>query len=130
MPMYTVSSRSQIPQDKKNQLAKLITDSHCGFTGAPRTFVNVIYSQNVSLERGIAVNVLGNVRKGRTEESNKVLTEELHRDISRLLNIRPQDMELSLMEIPARWVMEGGEVLPEPGEEDACEWLQNGHSGE
>lgn len=25
------------------------------------------------------------------------------------------------VDVPARWVMEGGEVLPEPGEEEA--WL-------
>lgn len=130
MPMYTVSLRSDIPQNKKNQLAKLITDIHCSFTGAPPTFVNVIFSQNVSLENGIEVNVLGNVRKGRTAESNKRLTKEFHQELSKLLNIHPQHMEISLLEIPARWVMEGGEVLPEPGEEGSCEWLQNGHSGE
>jgi len=128
--MYTVSSKSNIPQDKKNQLAKLIMDIHCDFTGAPPTFVNVIFSQNVSLNTGIEVNVLGNVRKGRTEETNERLTQKLHKDISGLLGMGSQSMEVSLMEIPARWVMEGGEVLPEPGEEDDCDWLQNGHSEE
>lgn len=100
---------------------------HCGLTHAPQTFVNVVYSQNVSLPNGIDINVLGNVRKGRTPEMNAKLTRDMHEGVAHFLNISQNRLELSLFEVNASWVMEGGNILPEPGEEGDCEWLQQQH---
>ncbi|MBO9489447.1 hypothetical protein J7384_03635 [Endozoicomonas sp. G2_1] len=127
MPLYTISTQSSLPVQQREQLAKLIMDVHCGLTGAPETFVNVLFSTNAPLNRGIALNILGTVRKGRTATMNDELQLLMMDKVSELLRIPQLQMEISLFEIPARWIMEGGEILPEPGEEDDCEWLQNGH---
>lgn len=125
MPMYTVSSRLSVSSNLRQPLAELIMNTHCGLTGAPETFVNVVYSNSVPLHDGIDVQVFAAVRFGRTEDTNKILKERMHNNISELLGMPKNKLEVSLMEVPAAWVMEGGNVLPEPGEEDQCEWLQN-----
>ncbi len=124
MPMYTVTTNKPMAIAKRQELARVIMNIHCGLTHAPKTFVNVVYSQNVSLQNGIAINVLGNVRKGRTPEMNGQLTKDMHEGVASFLNISLNLVELSLFEVNASWVMEGGNILPEPGEEDDCEWLQ------
>ena len=86
------------------------------------------FSTNAPLNNGIALNILGTVRKGRTATMNDELQLLMMDKVSELLRIPQLQMEISLFEMPARWIMEGGEILPEPGEEDDCEWLKNGHS--
>jgi len=123
-----VSTQSSVPVEKRVELANLIMNVHCGMTGAPETFVNVMFMENVPLNDGISLNVIANVRKGRTGEMNETLRQEQIRKISELIKVPEFQMELSLFEVPANWIMEGGEVLPEPGEEDSCEWLKKGHT--
>lgn len=123
MPLYTVSSRTAVPGHLRPQLAQFIVDTHCGLTGAPETFVNVIFSQSVPLRDGIEHQLFGSVRKGRTAAMNEELRHALHAGTAALLDVVPEQLETLFFEIPAAWVMEGGHVLPEPGEEDQCEWL-------
>ena len=124
MPMYTVSCRKTISSNLRQPLAEVIMNTHCGLTGAPETFVNVVYSHNVPLHEGIDVQVFAAVRFGRTEDTNTILKANMHKNISELLDIPKNSLEVTLMEVPASWVMEGGNILPEPGEEDQCEWLK------
>lgn len=128
MPLYTISTTQALPETTKHALANLIMHTHCGLTGAPETFVNVVFSQNVPIKQNATINVMGAVRKGRTAEMNQVLETAHKQKIAELLAINTSEVDLSLFEVPAAWVMEGGEILPEPGEEDQCEWLQNGHA--
>ena len=123
MPMYTVSSATPIDADKRQPLANLIMRTHCDLTGAPETFVQVVYSFGVPLNKSTAIHVFGNVRKGRTLEANETLVSTLKVGIAELLSLAEVSVEAVLFEVPASWIMEGGEVLPEPGEEDECEWL-------
>lgn len=127
MPLYTVSTGRSLDVKSRKALANLIMDVHCGITGAPKTFVNVMYCENIPLEEGLQMNVLGAVRKGRTAEMNDTLQGELISQITAMFKMSDLQLDLSLFEVPAQWVMEGGEILPEPGEEDQCEWLQKGH---
>ncbi|OUS27229.1 hypothetical protein A9Q99_15705 [Gammaproteobacteria bacterium 45_16_T64] len=69
------------------------------------------------------MNIFGNVRKGRTPEMNRQLVDALREEILASTKYPSRSLELTLFEVPASWVMEGGEVLPEPGEEESCEWL-------
>lgn len=124
MPLYTVSTTSNTPSTLKKQIAQLIVNVHCRITGAPETFVNVIFSKGVPLKSNTSMHILGSVRKGRTNETSNVLKQELLEKISSLTNTQQSSLDFSLFEVPAQWVMEGGEILPEPGEEDFCEWLQ------
>jgi len=124
MPMYTISSVAPIQTAKRQPLAEMIMDVHCDLTGAPQTFVQVVLSFGVPLDNAHAIQIFGNVRKGRTAEANETLRRKLKESAADLLKLSPSKIEVALSEVPASWVMEGGEVLPEPGEEDECSWLQ------
>lgn len=124
MPLYNISSRTQLTESMKARVAQKVVDVHCGLTDAPETFVNVIFYENVPLRSGILHNVGANVRKGRTSEMNEDLTQEMLTQLAELLEVSNASMEISLFEVPAQWIMEGGEILPEPGEEASCDWLQ------
>jgi hypothetical protein len=108
----------------KQQVAQKVVDVHCDLTGAPETLVNVIFSENVPLRPGILHNIGANVRKGRTGDMNETLTQEMLNQLADVLSVSNAAMEISLFEVPAQWIMEGGEILPEPGEEAFCEWPQ------
>lgn len=123
MPMYTVSTKTPLHDPVKLKIAHAITNIHCELTGAPKSFVNVVFSENVPLRRHVALNIFGNIRKGRTPEMNRELSDSLVSEIGTLSSTAKEAIEISLFEVPATWVVEGGEVLPEPGEEDQCDWL-------
>lgn len=124
MPLYQISTASSISVEKREELANLIMNIHCGITGAPETFVNVFFWENVPLKDGIVLNVLAGVRKGRGPKMNALLKSEMLKGVSELMNVPEFQTELVMSEMPAQWIMEGGEILPEPGEEAMCEWLQ------
>ena len=124
MPLYNISSRTRLPDDVKQKVARKVVDVHCNLTGAPETFVNVIFYENVPLRPEVLHNIGANVRKGRTQEMNAELMSEMVEQVAELLVIPTRSIEITLFEVPAQWVMEGGEVLPEPGEEENCEWLK------
>jgi phenylpyruvate tautomerase PptA (4-oxalocrotonate tautomerase family) len=123
MPLYTVSAHSPLPENIRQPLAQLIMKVHCELTGAPETFVQVVMSFGVPLEKKFSLQVFGNVRKGRTDDALQLLAQTLNREIAALLQTAAAAIDVSLFEVPASWVMEGGEVLPEPGEEAECQWL-------
>lgn len=128
MPLYTVSTKEPVPKEQRQDIAQIIMRTHCELTGAPETFVNVVFSSNIPLNVGVKMHVLGAVRKGRTPEMKDTLQQEITKKLCEFLGIATIDLQFTMHEVPAQWVMEGGEVLPEPGEEDQCEWLQKGHS--
>ncbi|QUR66095.1 4-oxalocrotonate tautomerase [Mycobacterium spongiae] len=127
MPLYTVSTRRPLPLDVRESVAMMITDVHCEHTGAPRTFVNVYYSHNVPLRPGIELDVFGSVRGGRTLQTNDNVEDDMVDQLAKLTGIAPSRIDFSIFPVPASWIMEGGVVLPEPGEEDS--WLkEHGHA--
>ncbi len=123
MPMYTVSTHSPLPENIRQPLAQLIMKIHCELTGAPKHFVQVVMSFGVPLEKKFSLQIFGNIRKGRSAEDIQQLTQTLKNEIATLLQKPAKAIDVSLLEVPASWVMEGGEILPEPGEEADCEWL-------
>lgn len=128
MPLYTVSTREALDGDVKAKLAMMITDVHCAHTGAPRTFVQVYFAQNLPLAEAVDLNVQASVRAGRSAELNKQVEVDLIQQVADLSGISLNHISFNLFEIPASWVMEGGVILPEPGEE--AEWLEkHGHAG-
>jgi len=122
MPLYTVSTLAPVAEHQRQPLAAIIMDVHCSLTGAPETFVNVIFSHGVPLEQADC-HILATVRKGRTADMSARLSAILSERICEYLHLQPYQLDIDMYEMPAAWVMEGGNVLPEPGEEDQCEWL-------
>ena len=64
----------------------------------------------------------GNIRAGRSEELMARLVQEMREAVAAALNTPLAEVGMSTREIPSAWVMEGGDLMPEPGDE--AEWLK------
>jgi phenylpyruvate tautomerase PptA (4-oxalocrotonate tautomerase family) len=119
MPVYNIASRHPLSYAVRKKAADAITDVHCAMTGAPAEFVNVIFMEGHPIQHGKLLGVICNVRKGGNR--NNELTDELRRNVQRALadaiGIHQDEIVTGLIGFPASWAMEGGEILPEPGEE-------------
>ena len=100
-----------------------MTDAHCQVTGAPAQFVNVVFMHGHDLRDGNLIGVIGNVRSGgnRSEDVLKRLRERIQADVAAKTDVAADKVSVRLIGVPSRWVMEGGEIMPEPGAEAA--WL-------
>ena len=128
MPLYTVSTRAPLSDAAKAEIAMMITDEHCGPTGAPRTFVQVAFSENVPLNPGIELHIYASVRAGRTLQLNDQIEHAMVDRMSEITGFSLRQIEYAIFGVPASWIMEGGVILPEPGEE--AEWLkEHNHAG-
>ena len=123
MPVYTLASKKPLARAACKKAADAITDIHCSVTGAPPEFVNVVFMHGHHIRNGKALGIIGNVRKGgnRNKELTDDLRDQIHHGVSQATGIAPNQINCTLLGFPASWGMEGGEILPEPGEES--EWL-------
>ena len=122
MPVYSLTSREKINDVNKEKLANLFTDVHCGLTGAPEQFVHVIFADGVPLKDGKDLYIQANVRAGRTEATVADIRKQLVEKSADILSIPSSQVRINLLEIQPKWCVEGGYVMPEPGEED--EWFE------
>jgi len=121
MPLYTVSSHSPFTQKEQSDLVHAITQVHCEATGAPAQFVQVIFSRGVKLRKKYALHILGSIRSGRSAAIKERLISGFKSAAAQVQNHTPQGCHVELLDVPASWVIEGGDIMPEPGEEAA--WL-------
>ena len=128
MPVYNVATVDALSYDARKAAAKSITDLHCGLTGAPSEFVNVLFMHGHKLKNGNALNVVCNVRSGgnRNAELTENLRTQIREGVAEATGIPVNKVDAVLLGFPASWAMEGGEILPEPGEES--EWLERTHA--
>ncbi|MEM7019463.1 MAG: tautomerase family protein [Pseudomonadota bacterium] len=124
MPLYICNSvKGTIDAAAKSKIAADITRIHCEVTDAPSMFVHVFFFEdapNQPLE-GRAVGLFGNIRRGRTDVQKAQMATEMHQSIQDHTSIPLDDIMAKISDTPASWVMEGGDIMPEPGEE--TEWL-------
>lgn len=124
MPLYRCHVAPGLTsQGQRALVAKELTRIHCEVTGAPPSFVHVFFQEDTHgrLPAGAKVFVLGSIRAGRTPEQKSRLVSEMRRATATATGVREDEVSVVTADLPARWVMEGGAVLPEPGEEEA--WL-------
>ncbi|MEM8972787.1 MAG: hypothetical protein AAGD43_12050 [Pseudomonadota bacterium] len=129
MPLYMCNSVSSvIPEDAKPKIAADITDIHCDITGAPRTFVHAFFFEDAPQLpiNGKSVFLFGSIRAGRTDEQKADLVNRMKASIYTHAGVPLSEIIVDTIDVPASWVMEGGEILPEPGEEEA--WLATHHA--
>ena len=105
-------------------VAKSITETHCGLTGAPKEFVHVFYIESYQVEKGSA-EVLGAIRAGRSEAIVNGITRKIQDAILSTADMPRDKIKVQLMGVLAKWVMEAGAIMPEPGEE--AEWFAKHH---
>ena len=124
MPVYLCSTPSgSLDSRGRQQIADEITRIHCETTGAPPTFAHVIFRD--SEETG-SYAVFGTIRAGRPAAVKERIVSEMAEAVAKTVGVEADDVTVTTRDVPASWVMEGGALLPEPGEEEA--WLaRHGH---
>lgn len=124
MPLYRCAVREgSTTEEQRARIAKEIVRIHCDVTGAPASFVHAFFSETPAdtLPQGKSAFVLGSIRWGRSDEQKARIVSELTRVVSDVLGRSSSEVGVVTVDVPSKWNMEGGELLPEPGEE--AEWL-------
>ena len=122
MPVYSITSEKKLAKDIKKKIVDLFTDAHCSIMIAPEQFVHVFFSDGMPLTGKRSLYIHANVRKGREQHKIDTLKTTLITECARILNVNEDKVHVNLLEINAKWVMEGGHIMPDPGEED--EWME------
>ena len=126
MPLYRCAIREGLSNEaQRARIAKDVVRIHCHVTGAPPAFVHAFFSERTAAELpddGRAAYVFGTIRWGRTEEQKARIASELRRSVATALGCAESEVGVATVDIPSKWAMEGGAIMPEPGEEAA--WLE------
>ena len=125
MPLYICNSRKgTLDSAAKQKIARAITDTHCSVTGAPPLFVHAVFFEEAPQFplQDKALFVRGTIRKGRTEDQKDQIASSIRKALALHGDTDATSVEAMIRETPASWVLEGGEIMPEPGEEDA--WFE------
>ena len=125
MPLYRYAVRTgATTEPQRAHLAKETVRIHCGVTGAPASFVHAFFAEvdAAALPPGKSAFVLGSIRAGRTDAQKAEIVADLTASVAETLGVPTEEVGVVTADVPSKWNMEGGELLPEPGEE--AEWLE------
>jgi len=125
MPLYRCAvAEGSTTEAQRAQIAKEVVRIHCDVTAAPPSFVHAFFSETPASElpEGKLAFVLGSIRWGRSDEQKGQIVSQLTQAIANVLDQSVDRVGVATVDIPSKWIMEGGELLPEPGEE--AEWLE------
>lgn len=142
MPTYICTSlENRLAPEQKESIVAEITRIHCSATDAPSYFVQVIFeavkAQNYfvggkPLQHDL-IFIYGRIRTGRAMQTKTRMIQDMAKAVGRVARIPKTGVWVYVGELPARQLIEGGHVLPEPGDEDAWfealpvadrEWMQ------
>src|ERR1700740_488048 len=128
MPVYTcTTTTSTLTADIKGALAQEISRIHAEINHVPSTYVNVVFHELPDggiYTDGVPANpvlVSGWVRAGHEGAETTRLATEIAAAVSQIANVAVERVLVVIQSSPARFAVEGGRVLPEPGQEQA--WL-------
>jgi phenylpyruvate tautomerase PptA (4-oxalocrotonate tautomerase family) len=125
MPLYRCTiAKGLTTYEQRSRIAQSITKTHCDVTGAPALFVHVMFIEDEAgmLAGDTRAVVIGSIRSGRTDAQKERIVSEIKEAFARECDAGPNQTMAVTIDMPARWVMEGGAILPEPGEEAG--WLE------
>jgi len=125
MPLYRCTiAEGLTTYEQRLGIAKEITTIHCEVTGAPPLFVHAFFIEDREgvMADSMRAIVVGSIRAGRTDQQKERIVSHIKEAFARICAVGADQMLVALIDVPARWVMEGGAIMPEPGEESA--WLE------
>ena len=125
MPFYHALVRPDlVPLEQREQFANDVVAIHCGVTGAPPSFVHVMFSQDSSgrLPEGQAGLVTGTIRAGRSAGQKSEIIERVGSALASAAGAAIETISVNLKDIQASYTMEGGALLPEPGSPEEEAW--------
>ena len=128
MPVYTcTTTTSTLTADVRSALAQEISRIHAEINHVPTTYVNVVFHELPAgriYTDGVPANpvlVNGWVRSGHPADKTTSLATEIAAAVSRIANVDPDRVLMVIQNSPASGAVEGGRILPEPGQEQA--WI-------
>jgi phenylpyruvate tautomerase PptA (4-oxalocrotonate tautomerase family) len=128
MPIYQCwSPDGLLTGSAKATVAAEVTRIHCEFTGAPASFVNVLFHRVNNGECFVAGEITsrsyisGVIRHGRTLDTRQKMLRELSQMWTKVTGQPETELILVLHEIDPANSIEAGLIVPEPGHEQ--EWL-------
>jgi phenylpyruvate tautomerase PptA (4-oxalocrotonate tautomerase family) len=128
MPTYICTvAEGRISQNQKAAIALQITRIHSEVTGAPSYFAQVMFHEIKPGNHFMGGDPLshdtlfvhGHIRAGRTPENKRALIERLAAALAKAVGLPASGVWIYIAELPARQMVEFGQILPEPGSEDA-----------
>jgi phenylpyruvate tautomerase PptA (4-oxalocrotonate tautomerase family) len=128
VPIYTLTTTaSTLNAQVKAKLAGEIANIHSQINHVPSTYVNVVFHELPAdgvYTDGVPANpvlVSGWVRAGHPQADTTQLATEIAAAVTRTTGVDAQRVLVVMLSSPASSAVEGGRVLPEPGQEQA--WM-------
>jgi phenylpyruvate tautomerase PptA (4-oxalocrotonate tautomerase family) len=128
MPLYQcLVPAGSLDANRRADLAEAITTVHTSVTGAPRGFVNVVFTEYepsafFTAGRPHTVSVIGGtIRAGRDRATRAELLTRLSEAWTAITGQDARSLLLGLNEVDPTSIMEAGLIMPAPGEEAA--WM-------
>jgi phenylpyruvate tautomerase PptA (4-oxalocrotonate tautomerase family) len=128
VPIYTcTTNNSTLTADTKTKLAAEIASIHASINHVPATYVNVVFhelpaeSVYTAGEPASPILVSGWVREGHPAPETTRLATEIAAAVTRITGADTERVLVVIQSSPAHFAIEGGRVLPEPGNEQA--WI-------
>jgi phenylpyruvate tautomerase PptA (4-oxalocrotonate tautomerase family) len=129
MPTYAFTTMKHLSSEQRGKLVESVTAIHQVEATAPRYFVQVVF---YTVEPGSMfiggeaapdehVWVRADIRAGRTREQKAAILHRIMRETGEILGVTQEDVWVYISDIPAEGVAEFGNILPQPGGEEA--WL-------
>lgn len=132
MPVYTCTTNTEAFDGRtKKDLAAEITHIHAEINHVPTTCVNVVFHEvrpeNLYTDSVPALSLLINgwVRQGHPAEETTRLALEIAHASSHITGLPEKQVLVVIQSSPASAAVEGGRVLPEPGQE--ADWIAEKH---
>jgi phenylpyruvate tautomerase PptA (4-oxalocrotonate tautomerase family) len=128
VPIYTcTTTETTLTADSKTALAGEIAQFHSAINHVPSTYVNVVFHELLpgaiytDGRPAAPVLVSGWVRAGHPDADTTRLATEIATAVTRITGVPAERVMVVFVSSPAHYAVEGGRVLPEPGEEQA--WI-------
>ena len=128
MPIYTcTTTASTLGPDTKAALATEISEIHSAINHVPTSYVTVVFHElpaDAVYNGGVPASpVLVNswVREGHPADETTRLATEIAAAVTRVTSVPADQVTVVIVPGPARFAVEHGRVLPEPGHE--ADWI-------
>ena len=123
MPFYRTNIRpGLLDVDGRATFSHDVVDVHCGVTGAPPSFVHVMYTETDAMPDGIDGQVFGTIRSGRNGDQKREIAARLSALLADRAGVSVDAVTVATADIEASYTMEGGVLLPEPGSAEEEAW--------
>src|SRR5271170_2753360 len=133
MPIYQcISPEGLLDESQRGNIAGEITRIHCDATGAPRSFVNVLFQDMpngrvfTGGRRSTHSILVGDIRAGRDVATRQAMLRDLSQMWTRLTGQPEAELLIALREVKAENAIEAGLILPEPGHEQ--QWFETNNT--